>query len=157
MDTRAWRRISIPLAAVVIVGLVIDAYVHFHLASDYDSARTSVLSEGDLFRIEAGLALVAAIALLVRPRWYTAAFAFLVSAGGVLAVLVYTYVNVGALGPLPNMYEPVWYGQKTFSLWGEAIAAAAALALLFFMRVGDRNAAPKAELPRSADRLPAHR
>ena len=41
-------------------------------------------------------------------RWcrWTALIAFLVSAGGFAAVLVYQYVNVGAIGPLPKMYDP---------------------------------------------------
>ena len=42
-------------------------------------------------------AVIAAVALLVRPRRYTAAFAFLVAAAGTAAVVVYRYVAVGAM------------------------------------------------------------
>src|SRR5258708_6995436 len=59
--------------------------------------------------------------------------AFLVSAGGFAAVLVYQYVNVGATGPLPNMYDPLRYGEKTLRVWAEGIAALAALVLLVLM------------------------
>ena len=38
----------------------------------------------------------------------TWAIAVLVTASAAGAVLLYTYVNVGGLGPLPNMYEPTW-------------------------------------------------
>jgi hypothetical protein len=38
-----------------------------------------------------------------------------VSAGGFAAVLVYQYVDVGAIGPLPNMYDPGQYPEKTLS------------------------------------------
>ena len=156
MSTRSWRIIRTGLIAVIIVGLAIDAYVHFNLASSYDLVRSSVLSEGDLFRVEAALAIVAAAALLVRPRWYTAAFALAVSAGGVFAVLLYTYVDVGAVGPLPDMYEPVWFGQKTGSLWGEAIAAGAALALTIGMRVTATHKRTAAEWPTADLREPVH-
>lgn len=120
---------EVGLRLVVIVGLVIDALVHFHLAHFYDGNEASV-SQGDLFRLEGALALVAAVAvLLVRGRLIALA-AIAVLAGGVFAVLLYRYVNVGEVGPLPNMYEPLWYDDKTLSVWAEAIAAAAALALV---------------------------
>ena len=101
------------LALIAAAGLAIDAYVHFHLASAYDGIKSSVLTQGDLFRVEGVAAVVAAVAVLVRPRRYTAAFAFVVAAGGTAAVLVYAYVNVGAFGPFPNMYDPIWYTEKT--------------------------------------------
>lgn len=133
MTDRGWIAVRTVLTVIVAAGLAIDAYVHLDLASTYDVVKTSTLSQGDLFRVEAALAIVAGVALLVRPRRYTAWFAFLVSAGGVAAVLVYRWVDVGKLGPLPNMYEPYWYGEKTLSLVAEAIAAVAAAILLVLM------------------------
>jgi hypothetical protein len=41
-------------------GLAVDAYVHFDLAPTYDAIKTGTLSQGDLVRAEAVLALVAA-------------------------------------------------------------------------------------------------
>jgi hypothetical protein len=133
MTDRGWIAVRTVLTVIVAAGLAIDAYVHLDLASTYDVVKTSTLSQGDLFRVEAALAIVAGVALLVRPRRYTAWFAFLVSAGGVAAVLVYRWADVGKLGPLPNMYEPYWYGEKTLSLVAEAIAAVAAAVLLVLM------------------------
>ena len=52
--------------------------------------------------------MVVAIALLVRPHPVVWAVAVLVAAGAIGAVLLYTYVDVGALGPLPDLYEPTW-------------------------------------------------
>ena len=127
------------LILIVIVGLLIDAYVHFHLASAYSGVKSSVVSQGDLFRVEATAALIAAAALLFRPRTYTAALAFLVAAGGTAAVVVYTYVNLGSFGPLPNMYDPSWYTEKTLSAVAEGIAAVAALILLVLMRAETRQ------------------
>jgi hypothetical protein len=40
-------------------------------------------------------------------------------------VLLYRYVDVGAIGPVPNMYEPVWYAEKLRSLYAEAAVVVA--------------------------------
>jgi hypothetical protein len=138
-----WWWLRAGLILVVAAGLAIDAFVHLDLASSYDGVKSSVLTQGDLFRVEAALAIIAALALVVRPRRWTALIAFLVSAGGFAAVLVYQYVDVGAIGPLPNMYDPVVYAEKTLSVWAEGIAAVAALVLLTLMHLrirGDRTA-----------------
>jgi hypothetical protein len=118
------------LVGVTVVGLAIDAYVHLKLASDYDPVKATV-SQGQLFRLEAGLAIVAAILLLVRPGRLTAAIAAIVAGGGVFALLLYYFVNVGQIGPLPNMYEPTWYGDKVFTLVAQSVATITALALVF--------------------------
>ena len=130
MSARSGLAIRTVLTLIVVAGLAVDAFVHFDLASAYAGVKSSTLSQADLFRAEGTLAVIAGAALLVRPRHYTAVFALLVSAGGTAAVLVYRYVDVGAFGPLPNMYEPVWYTKKTLSAWAEGVAALAALALL---------------------------
>ena len=96
------------LSVVTAVLLGVDAYVHLHDASQYDSFRSSVMSEGTLFRIQGIVAIVVAIALLIRPHVVTWILSLLVSASAAVAVVLYTYVNVGALGPLPNLYENTW-------------------------------------------------
>ncbi|MFJ2188993.1 hypothetical protein ACIOJE_13730 [Kitasatospora sp. NPDC087861] len=113
--------------------LAVDAYVHADLAEGYDAVVKSV-SQGDLFRIEAALAALAALLLLVRPHRPALAFAFLVAAGGLAALLLYRYVDVGSLGPLPNMYEPVWYTDKQTAAVAEAVAALATGCLLLTHR-----------------------
>jgi hypothetical protein len=138
------------LTVVMVAGLAVDAYVHFDLASSYDGVKSSVLSQGELFRVEGAVAILAASALLVRPRRYTAAFAFLVTAAGFAAVMVYQYVNVGAFGPIPDMYEPLWYPKKTLSAWAEGIAALAAAALLIVMHLQHRRTAKLAATPQPA-------
>jgi hypothetical protein len=147
------------LTAIVVVGLVIDAYVHLKLASAFADRKTSVLSQADLFRVEAVVAIVAAVALLVRPRRYTAAFAFLVSASALAAVLTYRYVDVGAIGPIPNMYDPYWApAKKALSAYSEAAAALASLGLFVMFHVRARqgamatSAADTEAAPASADR-----
>jgi len=122
---------AVLLRLVVVAGLAV--YVHLHLAASYD-ANTATISEGTLFRVEAGVAGLAAVLVLLTRTQIGVMVAFLVAAGGVGVVLLYQYVDVGAVGPLPNMYEPLSYPEKTDSLIAEAVAALAALALLALHR-----------------------
>jgi hypothetical protein len=118
------------LAATTAVLLAIDAYVHFHDAGLYDTVATATLSQGTLFRAQAAAAAAVAVALLVRPHpavWATAAF---VAASAATAVLLYTYLNIGALGPLPDMYEPTW------ALPGKRASAAAETAAALLAGTG---------------------
>ncbi len=119
---------DVTLAFLTATGLVIDAVVHLRLAGRYDPIG-STLSQGALFRIEAVAALLAAAGILLAP-WRRAVYAgaFLIAASAFGAVMLYRYVNVGSLGPLPNMYEPIWFGQKTLTAYAEAGAAFSALA-----------------------------
>jgi hypothetical protein len=121
---------KLALRLLVAAGLLVDAYLHLHLASQYDPVKTSSLSQGDLFRVEAVAALLAGGLVLALRRRLGDLAALAVAAGGVAVVLLYRYVDVGAIGPIPPMYEPVWYGEKSLSLVVEAVAAVAAAILL---------------------------
>jgi hypothetical protein len=89
------------LAVVTAVLLAVDAYVHLADASQYDSFKSSVMSEGTLFRIQGVVAIVVAVAVLIWPRILTWVLALLVAGSAAVAVVLYTYVNIGPLGPLP--------------------------------------------------------
>ncbi len=95
------------LGAAVAASLAIDAYVHLHDAHFYGSS-TALISKGALFQVQAVVAIAVAIAMLVRPTRLVWALAVLVTVSAVAAVVLYTYVNVGAIGPLQDMYEPTW-------------------------------------------------
>ena len=60
--------------------LVIDAVVHFQDAHFYDANAGALLTQGQQFRIQAVMALAAALAVLVWPRWISWLFAALMSA-----------------------------------------------------------------------------
>ena len=119
------------LGVATAVALGIDAYVHARDAAFYDAVRTSLISQGTLFRLEAGVAGLIAVALLIRPSRFWWAAALVVAASAFGAVVLYRYVDVGSLGPLPNMYEPTWaLPGKAASAWAEGagiILAAAGL------------------------------
>ncbi|HZC98627.1 MAG TPA: hypothetical protein VFA46_00030 [Actinomycetes bacterium] len=73
--------------------------------------------------MEAGLAAVVALLVLVRPRRRSWIAALLVAASALGAVLLYRYVDVGALGPLPDMYENTWQVPgKLLSAYAEGAA-----------------------------------
>jgi hypothetical protein len=112
------NRLSIALAVLAAAGLAYDAKVHLHLAGGYDAVG-STITQGALFRIQAVVALATAIALLVIDRRVLWIAAGLTGLAGVAAVVLYRYVDVGAIGPIPDMYEPIWYAEKTRSAIAE--------------------------------------
>ena len=129
--------------------LAIDAAVHLRNAAAYDAVKATI-SQGALFRVEAGVAVAAALLVLVWPRRTSWILALLVAASALGAVLLYRYVDVGVLGPLPDMYENTWQVPgKLLSAWAEGAAVVlAGLGLLTH-----RGAAP-ARRPVDIGRLP---
>ena len=127
--SRATRR---TLAVMTAAGLGVDAYVHCRLAANFDTLTGSAsphISQGELFRLEAALALIAMLLVLSTRRRLAAAVAFLIAAGGLGALLLYGYIDVGGFGPVPDMYDPIWYTEKTVSAVAEALAAVGAIFL----------------------------
>lgn len=123
------------LRVVVAAGLGVDAAVHAQLAPLYDGIRASV-SEGQLFELEAAMASLAALAILAWParlrpprRWIVAA-ACSIAATALAALLVSRYVDVGPIGPFPNLYEPAWFADKTLAAGSEIATLAAGIPLL---------------------------
>ena len=99
-----------------------NAAAHWQNASAYD-AVTGTVSQGELFRAEAALAVVVGLGVLVRPRPSSWLAALLVAASALGAVLLYRYVDVGSLGPLPDMYENTWQVPgKLLSAYAEGAA-----------------------------------
>jgi len=121
--------------------LGIDAAVHAGNASAYD-AVTATVSQGALFRVEAGVAAAAGLLVLVRPRRSSWVAALLIAASALAAVLVYRYVDLGSLGPLPDMYENTWQVPgKVLSAYAEGAAVVlAGLDLLVHRKPRDGTA-----------------
>jgi hypothetical protein len=107
--------------------LVTDAVIHVQLAGRYDLNATGGLSQGDLFRIESGVAVLAAGLILVTAHRAAWAVALVTTASAAVAVLVSRYVEIGQLGPVPDMFEPYWYGQKVVAALAEAVGTVAAV------------------------------
>lgn len=77
--------------------------------------------------MQAGAAGLAAALILLRGSRSAFAAAALVALSSLAAVVLYRYVQVPAVGPLPSMYEPVWYASKVITAIAEALAGAFAL------------------------------
>jgi hypothetical protein len=138
---------EIVLRLIVAGGLAYSAYVHYDLHTNY-SHNGSSITQGDIFVAQAVAASVAAALVLFVGRavgWITG---FLVATGSFAAVMVYRYVNVGKIGPLPNMYEPIWFTEKSDSAIAEAVAAALSLLVLVALAGQARKRRPTLTLPR---------
>ncbi|HEU5027509.1 MAG TPA: hypothetical protein VFV01_21500 [Spirillospora sp.] len=125
------------LRLLVAAGLAADAVVHWRFAPQMAFVQGGSIHGDVLFRIQAGVAAVVAVIILTYAARWSYALAFLVAGSAVGALLLYYYVDVGALGPLPDMHEPVWYTDKTISLVGEGIATVAAA--IGFLTAGRRG------------------
>ena len=123
--TAAWV-----LGVVVAAALVVDAVVHLRLAGGYQQSAPSGIGAGNLFRLEAAAAVVVAVWVLWRGSRASLLAAFAVGLSAAVAVVLYRYVDVPALGPLPAMYEPVWFVEKSVSAVAEAVAVLVAVLAL---------------------------
>lgn len=113
------------------LALAVDAVVHGRLAGQYDAVTAAgAVSEGALFRAEAVAAALAALLVLLWRHRLGDVLAWGVALAGLAAVLLYRYVDVGAFGPLPDMYEPIWSADKITAAWSQAVAALALTVLL---------------------------
>jgi hypothetical protein len=93
---------------LVAAGLITSAVIHFQLAPGYQQAAPGGIGQGNLFRIQASVAILSALY--------------------VLAMILYRYVQLPAIGPIPSMYEPVWFTEKVVTAVVEGIAGVLAIA-----------------------------
>lgn len=129
-STRWARQFSdVALRLIVATGLALDAGVHASSAHLYDGVGRQ-LSEGDLFRIEAAVACVVALFVLTTRSRRAFVASSVVGLSAAAALLMSRAVDLGPLGPIPNLYEPAWDAQKSLALAGEIAAAIASLAWL---------------------------
>src|SRR6266540_5086116 len=117
-----WPIVSWALRVGTAAALGIDAAVHLQNASAYDDVKAT-FTQGGLFRVEAGVAIAVGLLVLIWPRRASWVAALLVAASAFAAVLVYRYVDIGSLGPFPDMYENTWQVPgKLLSAYAEGAA-----------------------------------
>lgn len=112
-----------------VAGLLVDAWVHIDLDHLYSFPRPGWVNEGVLFQIEGLLAMGAAVWLVLERDVWSAGFAAVLAGGGAFLLVLYRYVDVGRIGPIPNMHEPIWFAEKVVCLIGELVAFVATGAL----------------------------
>jgi hypothetical protein len=138
--------VSSTLRVGTAAALGVDAVVHWQNAPAYD-AVTGAVSQGELFRAEAVVAVAAGLLVLLRPRTSSWVAALLVAASALGAVLLYRYVDLGALGPLPDMYENTWQVPgKLLSAYAEGAAVVLAGLGLMAAVLAGRSAPAHREL-----------
>jgi hypothetical protein len=113
---------SLALRILTALGLFIDAGVHIHLAPGYPPAGPGQIGQGSLFLLEGAAALLAGLYVLIRGSRAAYATALVVAFSGFVAVVLYRYVDVPAFGPIPAMYDPVWFFEKSLSAVAEGLA-----------------------------------
>jgi hypothetical protein len=121
--TSAAAVVALALRVLVSAALAVDAIVHLRLASDYQLAAPGGIGQGNLFRIEAVVAIAVGLFVLFIGSRAAYVAAFLVTASALAAVLVYRYIDVPSIGPIPSMYEPLWFFQKSLSAVAEGAGA----------------------------------
>lgn len=144
IEPKSHHRALWVLSVGVAAGLVVSAVIHVQLAPGYQQAAPGGIGQGTLFLVQAGTAALAAVFVLLRGSRMAFAVAAVVAFSSLAAVILYRYVQVPAIGPLPSMYEPVWYTAKVITAIAEAAAGALAVtgyALLHKSGAGSRTAA----------------
>jgi hypothetical protein len=116
------------LRVLTATALVVDAVIHLQLARVYNLAAPGGIGEGTLFRLESVAALLAAALVLAYGSRTAYALAFVIAASATAAALLSRYVDVPALGPIPAMYEPVWFTKKVAATAAEALGTLTAAA-----------------------------
>lgn len=134
----------------IAASLAVSAVIHVQLASGYQQAAPGGVGQGTLFLVQAGAAILAAVIVLLKNTRVAFAAAAAVALSSLAAVILYRYVQVPAIGPLPSMYEPVWYAAKVITAVAEAVAGGLALAGLGLLQRkpgADRRVSPGASTP----------
>lgn len=138
------------LRLLTAAALVIDAVLHLQLARVYNLAAPGGIGEGNLFRLESAAALLAAALVLVYGSRTAYALAFVIAASATAAALLSRYVDVPALGPIPAMYEPVWFSKKVIATAAEGFGTLTAAAGWAVARTPSRARPATAALPTPA-------
>ena len=133
------------LRVLAAIALGFSAYVHLHLASRFGFPGT--ISGTTVFRIQGVVAAALAVALLVSGNKWVWVAAAVVGLASFTAVMLYRYVNVGAIGPLPNMYDSTWEPSPEKFL---SAIAEIAVPILWLVDLGIRQSAISVVHRRSA-------
>lgn len=121
------------LRLLVVIGFAVSALVHLSLAgSPWVAGGELTLSA--LFVADAATLLLVGAWILVRPSPVAWAIAVVAGLSSLLPLLVSTYVRVPGPGPLPALYEPVWYAEKAVAAVAAGVAATGSAVALVLAR-----------------------
>ena len=91
-----------------------------------------------IFIAQAVAAAVVVVWVLVRPGLVSWLAFWAVALGSLVALVLSVYVRIPAVGPFPELYEPVWYGDKYLAAAAAAVASLVALVAVLGRRPARR-------------------
>jgi hypothetical protein len=116
------------LLVLTAASLAISAYVHLHLAKSY--AYPATITGTQLFVTQGVIALVVTAVLVVTDNRWAWVAAAVVGLASFAAVMSSRYLDIGAVGPFPDMRDTTWHPtpDKPLSAAVEALVVLFALA-----------------------------
>jgi hypothetical protein len=113
-----------------VVGLGVNAFIHFSLAPSLDSLGAgSLASIGTLFRIEAIANVVVGLLVLFVHRAWTGILAAIVAGAGLALLIGSTLGTIALPFGLPEIPMAGWSTQKLVSAVSQAIAIVSGIAI----------------------------
>jgi hypothetical protein len=116
------------LRVLAALALAASAYLHLKLALENGLGGTP-FTLPQLFVGQAAACIAAVVMLAVGDRELFWLAALAVGIGSTVPLLASVYFPLPAIGPMPPINEPVWYGEKILSL-----AVGASVPLLWLIR-----------------------
>lgn len=120
--------VSYLVRLVTAAGLAVDAGIHIALAPTQPPGGPGQLSQVTLFYAEGIVAAAVTLLVLVAATRWVYLVAAVVAATALAAVLVSRFYDIGSVGPVPDLYEPVWYLSKVVTTIAESVATVSAVA-----------------------------
>ncbi|MEX1078056.1 MAG: hypothetical protein WED09_02980 [Homoserinimonas sp.] len=113
--------------AATAIALLLNAYIHFTLAATFDALAGTLLTLGDLFRIQGAAGVLAALLVVALPRRWVAMTAGGLAAAGIAMLLasVYAPLDLSSIG-LPVISDSAWYPAKVTAVAAQAVAVVTA-------------------------------
>ncbi|MEO5992752.1 MAG: hypothetical protein ABIP92_04255 [Arthrobacter sp.] len=134
--------VRLGLRTLIAAGLAISAVIHFQLAAGYQEAAPGGVGQGTLFRIHAAGSLLAAVFVLLKGGSRAFIGAAVMSLSAFAAAIIYRYVQLPEIGPIPAMYEPVWYPEKVLATVVEGLAGLLSVGGYLLLRKGAQTRGP---------------
>lgn len=135
---RASQRTTRARTALRVMGAVAlgySGYLHLRIALE----RPPLFADGQvslsgLFLAQAVAAAVVVVWVLVRGDLVSWLAFGAVAVGSLAALVLSVYVRIPAVGPFPELFEPLWYADKYLAAAAAAVASVVALVAVLSLR-----------------------
>lgn len=132
---RPTTRTGMALRVVGAIALGCSGYLHLRIALERPPLfADGLVSLSGLFVAQAVAAAVVVIWVLVRGDLLSWLAFGAVALGSLAALVLSVYVRIPAVGPFPQLYEPIWYADKYLAAAAAAVASVVALVAVLGLR-----------------------